>query len=63
MMTRKQMNLKQMLARVERDYICNDLARTKGNVALSARNLDVPLSTLWFKIERLGIDPAGYRNK
>lgn len=44
-----------------REKIEETLAGTRGNVARAARRLGVPLRTLWNHIQRLQIDPAGFR--
>lgn len=56
-------NLKAYLRRMEADYISNALRRSSGNVAAAARDLDLPLATLWWKLERLGIKPEQFRSQ
>lgn len=54
-------NLREHLKRVEIDYISNALRRSSGNVAAAARDLEIPLATMWWKIEKLGINPDQFR--
>jgi len=47
----------------ERDIIIDSLKRTYGNMAASARDLNVTPRILRYKVKTLAVDPARYRRK
>ncbi|MEW6243464.1 MAG: sigma 54-interacting transcriptional regulator [Bacillota bacterium] len=49
--------LREFLAEVEREYITQALKTCKGNVSRAARLLDIPRSTLQYRISVMNVDP------
>jgi two-component system C4-dicarboxylate transport response regulator DctD len=54
--------LADVMARTERACIASALAAHGGNVALAAKQLDLPRKTLYDKLSRLSLDPASHRH-
>jgi sigma-54-dependent transcriptional regulator len=54
-------NLKDRLREAEAAIIVEALDKAGGNVKAAAEELGVPLRTLFYKIERLDLDPNDYR--
>ena len=55
------MSLDRMARSAERNIIREALRQEGGNVSRCSRSLEVPMSTLWWKIRDLGIDPDEFR--
>ncbi len=49
--------LREFIAEVEREYITQALKTCKGNVSRAARLLDIPRSTLQYRIAVMNVDP------
>jgi two-component system response regulator PilR (NtrC family) len=55
-------DLEAYLQQLERDLICQALARSDGNQTLAALHLKLTKPSLRHRIQTLGIDPANYRH-
>jgi transcriptional regulator of acetoin/glycerol metabolism len=56
------MRLTEQAREAEKEAIVTALAAADGNVAEAARLLELPLRTLWRRLEAYGIRPDEYRH-
>ena len=56
-----ELTLAERVQRFEATIIRDTLAQTRGNIADTMRHLGLPRKTLYDKMQRLGIDPKGFR--
>ncbi len=57
-----ELSLAERLQRFEATIINDTLTQTRGNIAETMRHLGLPRKTLYDKMQRLGIDPKGFRS-